>query len=453
VTTGNKPGATTAQNPPVPKNAAPSVARMGQVFCAKNKNDLLYSRGQWRRWNGIFWEAVQDLHQRREFWQVLEQHEAAGEGRASLPKLKGLMDYVQARLYVPAVEMDAQIHLINLQDCTYDLKTGFTLDHERTNLITTALPFAFDARATCPAWDSFVMSTFVHPDNPLKYDHELAYFVREAIGYSLTTSVEYHVTFWCVGDGANGKGVLFHALRSLAGDSAIALNVGLLAREQYQMAMLAGKRLALCTEASKRAMVDNSLIKALIAGDLLNVRQIRSEPFEMLPTVKLWWSMNDLPEIADASEGFWRRVMIIPFNRVFAPNERILDLKDQLDQELPGVFNWVLRGLEKLKARGRFDVPPQVTVQTARRRTEANNVELFVADACTQDPQAKCQSSVIYSVYQGWCKDNGQKAWNSTAFKRLMVRLGFKAKRLNNGMHFMGVALNSIQQQTWGAQP
>jgi len=51
-------------------------------------------------------------------------------------------------------------------------------------------------------------------------------------------------------------------------------------------------------------MVDNSLIKALIAGDLLNVRQIRSEPFEMLPTVKLWWSMNDLPEIADASEGF-----------------------------------------------------------------------------------------------------------------------------------------------------
>jgi len=142
--------------------------------------------------------------------------------------------------------------------------------------------------------------------------------------------------------------------------------------------------------------------------------------------------------------------MIIPFNRVFAPNERILDLKDQLDQELPGVFNWVSTGTgETCKARGRFDVPPQVVTQTSRRRTEANNVELFVADACTQDEHARSRSSVIYSVYQDWCSDNGQKAWNSTAFKRLMVRLGFKAKRLNNGWHFMGVALNSMQQQTW----
>src|SRR5690606_7857354 len=123
------------------------------------------------------------------------------------------------------------------------------------------------------------------------------------------------------------------------------------------------KRIALCSEASStHNLVDDATIKALIAGDTMQVRQIRQEPFELHPTAKLWWAMNELPAVADTSEGFWRRMRVVPFNRSFTEDERILDLKEKLDQELPGIFNWAIAGLRRLHNAGQFCHPQQVQV-------------------------------------------------------------------------------------------
>jgi putative DNA primase/helicase len=432
--------------------ARPKVAKItdiGETYCNRHRDQLIFSRSGWYVWNGKIWELCHDQVQSKTFWDILVEYKEIDGQTPSLSKKRSLADYVKAQLFVPDGQLDAFTGLVNLQNGIFNLEDGNLYPHNPDYYMTTILPFEYDASAKAPFWEHYVETTFTKPRDKT-YDPELVEFVQEAMGYSLTTDVSHHVTFWAYGEGANGKGVLFHVLEQLAGDTATPLNVGMLHREQYQLAMLAGKNVALCSEASASDnLVEDALIKALVAGDTMMVRQIRREPFELQPTVKLWWSMNKLPAVSDTSKGFWRRVRIIPFNRTFEGAEKIIDLKEKLDQELSGIFNWAMAGLRRLRNQGDFTLPRQVEIATARYQKESNPVQLFVEDECRIDDDLQVQSSDIYRAYSNWCDDNGFRRQSIKNFKIEMERLGYYSKRLSSGSFFEGLELKNQSFSGW----
>jgi len=417
------------------------IARM---YWMKRMADTMYSRGQFYRYGEGVWEPIHDLLISRELWRHLTAYEEKGV-RPTRDVKNSVGDAIKAELFVPEDCLDANENLVNLANGIYDLGTQTLLPHNPAQYLTTQLPFAYDSQAQAVTWQMYLMSTLVKPRS-VEYDQELAEFVQEAVGYSLTTSVQHHVTFWCYGEGANGKGVLFHVLEQLGGTACMSLNVGLFKRELYQLADLAGKRIALCSEAgATQNLVEDAYIKMLVSGDTMNVRQIRKDPFLLKPMVKLWWAMNELPPVADTSEGFWRRVMVIPFNRQFATNERILDLKERLNAELPGIFNWAMAGLKRLRDRGRFVLPAQVTQSTEDYRHEANPVALFVEECCFTNAPIGQQalSSTLYEAYNSWCKDNNYKPHSSKNFSHELERLKHWRVRRGRGTYY-GLGLTQI---------
>lgn len=418
-------------------------AEMARVHIKRHNQDVMYTRGIWYRYDAGVWSQYHDQEMSGDLWNVLEEYESKDRVRPSKGVKDSVMDMVKARLFVNEDRVDAAPHLINLTNGVFNLNDGRLYPHNPDFYLTTQLPFAYDPDATAPLWQMYLLSTLVE-ERSTTPDKELIEFVQEAVGYSLTTNVEHHVAFWCYGEGANGKGVLFHTLEQLGGTSAIALNIGLLHREQYQLANLAGKRIALCSEASAtKNLVEDALVKSLVGGDTISVRQIRREPFMLQPTAKLWWSMNELPAVADTSEGFWRRMQVIPFNRQFKKGERILDLKERLDKELPGIFNWALAGLRRLRKMGGFTVPQQVKDSTERYRRESNPVVLFIEDECyiEKDIHKEALSSLVYTRYASWCKDNGFKPLSSKNLKHEMERLKHWPVRRARGVFFTGIGL------------
>ena len=353
-------------------------------------------------------------------------------------------DAVISELYVGAEYLDANDALINLKNGIYNLETQELLPHDPAQYLTTQLPFAYEPDATAPTWELYYKTTFVKPRSK-EFDPELAEFVQEAMGYSLTTSIRYQCAFWCYGEGANGKSILFHVLKQLGGDACTPLNIGLLKREPYQLATLAGKRIALCSEASAtNNLVDDAHVKALISGDLLSARQIYGKNFILGSKAKLWWAFNEKPPTADTSEGFWRRIRIVPFNRQFAPNERIADLDKLLDQELPGIFNWAMTGLRRLHDRGRFILPSQVVDATEQYRHEANPVALFVEECCFINAPVDQQAlaSTLYGAYNDWCRENNYKPHSSKNFSHELERLGhWRVRRAGGTFYGLGLKL------------
>lgn len=399
----------------------PTYTEIGRHYM-KIYPDTIFSRGSWMRYEKGVWESVTNFLIEQEVWKLLEAYEPQG----IYPTTNGVsnvMAYVRAQVHVPEDHLDADDGLINLLNGTYSLDQQCLLTHHRDRYLTTQLAFDYDPTFQAPSWDRYIGTTFV--DEKGNFDPDLAAFVQEAVGYSLTTDIRYHLTFWCHGQGANGKGVLFQVLEMLAGNSAIPFNVNLLHREQYQLADLAGKRIALCTEAESSTIVEDALIKALVAGDSLQVRQIRREPFTLKPVAKLWWSMNKLPTVTDTSVGFWRRVKVIPFLADFEERDkakRLDNLIEYLQDELPGIFNWALIGLFRLRANGEFTKVAQVDRLTERYQRESNTITSFVDDECEVSPSYNVASGTIYDKYREWCSTNGYKPYNSRNFKSEMER-------------------------------
>jgi putative DNA primase/helicase len=197
------------------------------------------------------------------------------------------------------------------------------------------------------------------------------------------------------------------------------------------LATLAGKRIALCSESSStKNLLEDATIKALVAGDKMQVRQIKREPFILEPQVKLWWSMNRLPAVADTSHGMWRRIVMIPFNRIFDEKTRIRDLKDRLDRELPGIFNWCLEGYARIKAEGKFSYCQQAQVLKDDFQFESNTVRLFIDDCCVvNDDKVKNLSdtpSRIYNTYKIWTKLMNYHSMSNRSFKQEMESLRYE---------------------------
>jgi len=425
------------------KTRTATHTQLAREYAMKHYSDTMFTRGQWHRYDNGVWEAKHDLEVAQELWQMLEKHEGKGI-RPTAGIFRSVRDCLKAKMFIPEAQVDAAENLINLQNGVYNLETGKLHPHDSSYYLTTQLPFAYDPAAQAVTWQMYLMSTFVKPQS-VEFDEELAEFVQEAVGYSLTTSICHHVTFWCHGEGSNGKGVLFHILRQLGGSACVSLNVGMLKRDYYQLAGLVGKCMALCTESSAtQNLVEDAYVKALVAGDEMPVRMIYKEPFMLEPRAKLWWSMNELPAVADTSEGFWRRMCVIPFNRQFKKNERILDLNERLEPELPGIFNWAMKGLGRLNSRGRFVEPTQVRTQTEQYRQESNPVGLFVEERCYKKDDVEAQSSVIYKEYTDWCKTNNFKPHSSKNFKNEMERLGIHHKKESSYNVFLGVGLNTV---------
>ena len=90
---------------------------------------------------------------------------------------------------------------------------------------------------------------------------------------------------------------------------------------------------------------------------LLGERKFQGS-FEFLPFCRLVFSGNHYPQSKDGSAAFFRRWVVIPFERTFAPNEQIpravLDAQLADPSELSGVLNRALEALREMQKRGGF---------------------------------------------------------------------------------------------------
>jgi len=422
---------------------------IAKKYLLNHPDDTLYARSDYHRYENGKWCIWPELEFLGDLGNLLEQLEKSDGYAFTHGQQKSIAEMVKQRVVIDDKLLDMNPTLINMKNGTFCIEQQRLLPHDPTDYITTQLPFDYDPYAICPTWVWYLRTSLVEPGPNVfgKWDHDekLIDFIQEAIGYSLTADMSHHKMFWCLGEGSNGKGVLFHILQELGGSAATAFNLDMLNQNYntYHLAELAGKRLIYCTEVKRDFdFSGDAMLKAVTGGDNIQVRRIREQPFVLNSIGKVWISLNDFPHVKDTSHGFWRRVSIIPFNRVFDETEADPDLKDKLIEELPGIFNWAMAGLKRLYKDEKFTESRQVTEFTAKYKLESNTVAMFVEDECTVDPNDdQCFTTImpLYAAYKKWANDSGYKPFSRKNFKREIERLGFKEERKMNARAIMGI--------------
>lgn len=420
------------------KKPIPTPIELGDELMQKWSGNTRFFREAWHQYKKGLWKALSSHAIRQRVWRLMKKKNIKTR---SYP-IAQVLDYLTSELFVENEDVDLGADFIPLQNGLYHLKSGELEDHQRGLFLTSQLEFDYDPTADCPRWLGFLDQMIVDTSgNP---DLDLINVIQEGFGYSLTMDTRLHTSFWLYGRPATGKSTVIEVLQLLAGNAFTHLDLGALDTNHYQLALLAGKRIATCTESPAGAYLADHYFKSLVSGEVMQVRQIRQEPFVFRPTVKLWWAMNSVPRIKDRSGGVYRRMKVIPFNNPLPRNEWDTQLIDKLKSELAGIFNWSIEGLHRLREQGDFSDSKQINEAVDSIARENDTEAAFVDEWCDREEKAEIKSGDLYRAYRLWCKRNGNNAKSANKVARDWQRLGFNKdpQRRNDGHYWLGISLN-----------
>jgi len=424
-------------------NARRIVTRHG------DKIRYVHAMGKWLVWSGSRWEidetgAIMRLAKETVLAMFFEVPTIMGDvtrdkfikwamTSQSRSKLESLISLAKTEkeISAKAEDLDANPWLINLRNCTIDMKTWETSEHDPKQLLTKCLDFDFDMKAKCPTWEKFINRIFDGDSNLIRY-------VQRAIGLSLTGHTGEQCMFFMFGSGKNGKSTFIETMKRLLREySATTPSDTLMKKDRSgisnDVARLAGKRLVVASETDEGQHLSEHMLKDLTGSDTITARYLHQEFFEFQPQFKLWMFGNHKPLVRGTDMGIWRRIRLIPFTVTITAEERDPNLQAKLEHELPGIFNWALLGLHDYQANG-LGEPVAVSDATEEYRIEMDVLGTFITEMCTVKTGVTVEVRALYLCYSSWCEDYGERPLPQRAFAIRLKERGFIPTRSHGGV-------------------
>lgn len=286
------------------------------------------------------------------------------------------------------------------------LPTKDTRAHTPDFFTLNALDFAYDAAAPEPAeWLKFLAS--IWPD-----DQEAIDTLQEAFGLFLTGDTRHQKAILVVGPKRSGKGTIARVLTDLLGAVNVCGPTLSSLSQNFGLAPLIGKRLAIVSDARLSGKTEQSIIVerllSITGEDSLTIDRKFRDGWTGKLDARFLILTNELPRLTDSSGALAGRFVILVMQRSFYGKED-LGLSDKLRAELPGILLWAIKGWERLDKRGHF-VPPK-SADAARQALEdlGSPIGAFLRDRCTTGPGQGVRCEGMYQAWCEWCREQGRE--------------------------------------------
>lgn len=329
-------------------------------------------------------------------------------------------------------------NVVVLENYTINLNSFEILEHSYEHYAKNKLKFNYDEQANCPIWLEFLETIWGEDQD---YDQKVA-LLQEYMGLSLTPITKFQVMLWLIGPGSNGKSVILDIVRALVGPencSSVAFaDLGV----RFSTTQLKDKLVNIDPDMSKTGMQADSIIKKIVSGEKLTVENKGKDPFEMEVIAKLWAAANFLPPTRDNSHGFFRRVLILKFNRIIARADQDKNLTKKLIMELPGIFNWALDGLKRLQDKDDFTIPPSSMAEVDDYRISNNPVAQFhtehleVIDITGSASKYGTLSQKVFDGFKIFCREQSLEPISAPEFGKRLNTLGIKGVKSNGKKYY-----------------
>jgi P4 family phage/plasmid primase-like protien len=328
---------------------------------------------------------------------------------------------------VPLGNMDNDPMKIGVNNGVVDLMKGQLVPPSPKVLVTKRANVVFDPDTDCPQFKTFLSE--IMPND------EVRQFLVQVLALLLTGTTKEQRWFFFLGEGLNGKSVILTLLEWMLKDYATKIPTEMLMR-QYRSTQqaspdllnLQGKRFVYCNETKEGQRLDDARIKDLTGGDTITGRALyANESISFSPTHKLVMAGNHRPIVSDDSHGFWRRVVVIPFDVTIPPEKIDPDLLDKLKGEASGIFNLLLSALSNYQQNG-MKIPETLKKVTNAYKDEEDVIGEFIREECLQGPEYETSKLGLYRTYHHWCERNGMRPMNSRRFSRRLTKHGFRIK-------------------------
>tara|TARA_X000001036_G_scaffold385768_1_gene380462 strand:- start:1014 stop:2480 length:1467 start_codon:yes stop_codon:yes gene_type:complete len=315
------------------------------------------------------------------------------------------------------------IMVLNFTNGTLDLNNEeFSKAHRRELYQNIQFPYEFNRDSHCPNWNLFLES--------LEFDPDTLSRLQEWAGYCLFPMVQGNLqkSLFFIGEGANGKSVFLETLAAVL-DNVSHLELSELF-DRFKIAELECKLANICTDVETSKVMD-ARFKKIVAGEPQSAERKFKEPFEFEPFAKILFSANDFIPTKDRTHGYYRRFDILKFNRIFKTEEQEPELLQELKDEVPGIFNWALEGLERLSQQ-KWIMTKSAYMEDCHNefRRATNPLQLFIEEECVVEGNATVDANELRSSYKQYCEDKGYKVLSDNKLGQELKRLGVNKSRI-----------------------
>ncbi|MCF8272976.1 MAG: DUF5906 domain-containing protein [Flavobacteriaceae bacterium] len=401
------------------------------LIIAKNNNwDLCKNHSFIYLYNGAFWFEIDK--------EVFKKFLGQASGIMGVPIFdakhhkfrKELFEQFLATAYLEPAPPCIENVLINLKNGTFEINTKGTQlrPYNPKDFITYQLPFEYIPKAEAPMFKKYLKE--VLPDK--ERQNVLAEFLGFLFIKNNSNKLKEEKALILYGSGANGKSVFFEIVSALLGDQNISnFSLQSLTNENgYFRAKLANKLVNYASEINGK--LESSFFKQLVSGEPVEARLPYGQPFTLRQYAKLIFNCNELPKEVEQTNAYFRRFLIIPFDVVIPPEKQDKNLHNKIiENELSGVFNWVLEGLNRLLEQKGFSKCSAAEEAVADYKRQSDSVKMFVDENdYVVTPNNYTLIKELYQGYRQYCSEDGFKPVSKVNFTKRLRNISVMVERV-----------------------
>ena len=309
-------------------------------------------------------------------------------------------------------------NVVNVENGLLRITDGALLPHTPDHLSSIQLPVKYDPAASCPNIERFVAEVFPADARDLAW---------ELPGVLMIPVTWTQKAVLLLGEGANGKSVyLALQVRFLGRENVASIPLHKLEENQFASARLVGRLANICADLPSSHLAATTIFKWLTGEDLMDSEKKFQEGTDIRPFARLVFSANHPPRSADSSGAFFRRWLVLPFDRTFSPNEQIprhiLDAQLQSPDELSGMLNRALEGLRRVQSQKGFSQPESVQAAFQEFHATTDPLAIWLDHNAVDSPELFCPISALRAAYNASAEREGRPPLSPKAFGMAIAR-------------------------------
>jgi putative DNA primase/helicase len=274
----------------------------------------------------------------------------------------------------------------------------------------------------------------------------------EIIGYCLYPEYHFNKAFMLVGDGSNGKSTFLRLVREILGEGNVTgQSLQDLCLYRFAQAELYHKLANIHQDIPSKPISYAGWFKILTGEDSASAPRKFKSSLYFKNYAKLLFSANELPEVSDMTEAFWRRWIVIEFPNKFQDNPNFFEetfTREAVDKiivlsVLAFTNVWLNRGFS---IKGTSQDFKELWLR------KVNSIYAYLKSGIeegrlTLDNEDSTPCNALYEDYRAWCEDEDIEAKAKAIFTKELERLfGIIKKRVREDESlpyvYVGIKLN-----------
>jgi len=380
-------------------------------------------------YNGTFWEAAVEEFA-KEIITLIAQNCGFAYYKVRLVKnITKLYQQFCASGYIPQPKRELGIIKINFKNGRLTIKDGKPKFEENKfsskDFFKYQLGFEFNREAKAEKFLKYL--------NRVLPEKEAQMVLAEYLGY-IFTNVKMEKCVVLFGPGHSGKSVLHDIVNAMLGiDNVSSYTLSNLCDNNgYYRAQLGNVLLNYCSELGGKGC-NPDMVKQLISGEPVSCRSPYGTPLILRDYCKFMFNTNLIPQDTEKTSAFFRRFIFIVFDQVISKEEKNENLaKEIIEEEMSGVFNWVLCGLDRFMKNKGFTESKHINDAMEEIKIDSDSVREFMykegyePDITQREHQEK---KILFEQYGRFCEEGKYKGVSSKEFTRRLQDCGYTVEQ------------------------